>query len=57
MSHGHKDPILPFELAQNSPKQQKTQVCIKKFASMSYSKDWNKRKVWNKRIGGKILKK
>ena len=23
----------------------------------SYSKDWNKRTVWNKRTGGKILKK
>ena len=22
-----------------------------------YSKDWNKRKVWNKRKGGEILKK
>ena len=26
-------------------------------SSAIYSKDWNKRTVWNKRTGGKILKK
>ena len=31
-------------------------IKVKVFMNV-YSKDWNKRTVWNKRTGGKILKK